>query len=160
MTRAINPLAHVKEGPTQAGLVKFLREVLPIGSRVAAVLNEGVGVRSTDPHARARYFAARKAAGMLIGFPDLIIACPHGVTIYLETKRPVGGVLSVAQQDVHASLRALGHHVGVATSPETALTVLQAAGVLLRHVHGLVPAVARVRLARRDDRLNQRIELP
>ena len=143
-----NPLAHVTEAPTQAALVRWLRLVLPHDAIVSATLNEGTGIRSKDPHARARYFAARKAQGLMVGFPDLTCAIPPARVVFLETKRPVGGVLSEAQQEIHARLRAMGHHVGVVTGPESALVVLQAAGVPLRNVGNMQAVPAVVRLAR------------
>jgi len=148
MKRTVNPLAHVTEKPTQRALLQWLRLVLPPGSIVSATMNESGGAKSTDPHARARYFEARKASGVVGGWPDLTCAIPPARVVFLETKRPVGGVLSEAQQEIHARLRAMGHHVGVVTGPESALVVLQAAGVPLRNVGNMQAVPAVVRLAR------------
>ena len=95
----------------------------------------------------ARYFEARKASGVVAGFPDLVCAIPGGRTVFFETKRPVGGVVSEQQQAVHERLRNAGHVVGVVTSPETALAVLQAAGIPLRATAGMIPAFEQVRRA-------------
>ena len=132
-------LAAQTEGQTQPGIVRWLRLVLPVGSIVAAVPNEGVGVRSKSDEARARYFQARKRQGVNTGFFDLVCLLPGGRVVLLETKRPIGGVLSLAQQDMHADAQALGHATGVCVDPETALGVLLRAGVALRNVSGMVP---------------------
>ena len=132
-------LAAQTEGQTQPGLVRWLRLVLPVGSIVAAVTNEGVGVASEDDFGRARYFEARKAQGVETGFFDLICLCPGPTTVLLETKRPIGGVLSVKQQRVHARAREIGHHTGIAVDPETALDALLTMPVALRNVRGISP---------------------
>jgi hypothetical protein len=150
-TRRVTPLAHVTETPTQRALVQWLRHVLPPGSKVAAVVNETGAAKSSDPIKRARYFSARIAAGVLPGWPDLLCALPGGRVVWIETKRPVGGVLSVDQQDIHRDLRAIGHHVGVACDPESALLLLREAGVDVR-AGDMVPRPAVVRLASRAPR--------
>ena len=132
-------LAAQTEGQTQPGIVRWLRSVLPVGSIVAAVPNEGVGVRSKSEAGRARYFQARKAQGVHKGFFDLVCLLPGGRVVLLETKRPIGGVLSVAQQQLHAEAGALGHVHGVCVDPATALAVLVHGGVPLRNVGTLAP---------------------
>lgn len=52
------------------------------------------------------------------GWPDRIVLLPAGVTAWVETKRPVGGVLSPAQLVVHEQLRRVGQQVYVAWSQE------------------------------------------
>lgn len=47
------------------------------------------------------------------GFPDRLVLLPSGVTVWIETKRPRGGRLSVVQRVVHTELRALGQRVEV-----------------------------------------------
>lgn len=45
------------------------------------------------------------------GFPDRIVILPHGALAWVETKRPVGGVLDGAQKIAHILLRRLGQLV-------------------------------------------------
>lgn len=47
------------------------------------------------------------------GFPDRIVMLPDGVLVWVETKRPRGGRLSVIQRVCHAELRRLGQRVEV-----------------------------------------------
>ena len=111
-------------------MVRWLRLVLPRGSLVNHVPNEEVP-RTLDPGVRAHVFQKRRAAGVLNGWPDIQATIPGGRIVFLEMKAPTGGVLSVEQQEIHRQLRALGHHVGVATDIETARGVMLAAGVAL-----------------------------
>lgn len=94
---------------------------------IAAVQNEK-GAWSQDPTQAARYGMARKASGVLPGFPDIIMALPGGRTIYLELKAPKGS-LSPAQHLVHARLRDIGHRVHVVRSVEEVQFILHDAGV-------------------------------
>ena len=52
------------------------------------------------------------------GWPDRIVLLPSGVLAWVETKRPVGGVLSPAQLVVHEQLRRVGQQVYVVWSRE------------------------------------------
>lgn len=52
------------------------------------------------------------------GWPDRIVLLPAGVVAWVETKRPVGGVLSPAQLVVHEQLRRVGQQVYVVWSQE------------------------------------------
>ena len=52
------------------------------------------------------------------GWPDRIVLLPSGVLAWVETKRPVGGVLSPAQLVVHEQLRRVGQQVYVVWSQE------------------------------------------
>ena len=131
------------ERATQVAIVRWLRLVLPRGSIVAAVANEA-RASSADPHARARYYDARKAAGVVTGFPDLILALPDRV-MFLEMKRPKGGVVSWQQALLHEALQALGHPVGIAVSIETARGFLRRHGVALSESADLPVADVAVR---------------
>lgn len=50
------------------------------------------------------------------GIPDRLMMLPGGITIWVETKRPVGGRLSSYQLVRHRELRALGQQVEVVWS--------------------------------------------
>lgn len=52
------------------------------------------------------------------GWPDRIVLLPAGVVAWVETKRPVGGVLSPAQLVVHEQLRRVGQQIYVVWSQE------------------------------------------
>lgn len=48
------------------------------------------------------------------GMPDRLVCLPHGISVWVETKRPEGGKLSAAQKLRHVELRRLGQSVEVA----------------------------------------------
>ena len=52
------------------------------------------------------------------GFPDRVLLLPGGITVWVETKRPVGGRLDPYQNLQHVLLRRLGQRVEVAWSRE------------------------------------------
>jgi hypothetical protein len=104
------------ERSVQVAIKRYLETVIP-GCEVCAIENER-GARSSDPHAAARFQAARKASGTRPGCPDLVVVCPDGLKFFVEVKAP-GGVLSATQNELHARWRAMGHTVLVADSIET-----------------------------------------
>ena len=54
------------------------------------------------------------------GFPDRIVILPGGVLVWVETKRPQGGVLSPVQKVQHVLLRRLGQRVEVVWTKDQA----------------------------------------
>ena len=62
------------------------------------------------------------------GWPDRIVLLPAGVMAWVETKRPVGGVLSPAQLVVHEQLRRVGQQVYVVWSREEVDELLELLG--------------------------------
>lgn len=54
------------------------------------------------------------------GFPDRIVLLPRGVLVWVETKRPQGGVLSPVQKVRHVLLRRLGQRVEVVWTKDQA----------------------------------------
>ena len=62
------------------------------------------------------------------GWPDRIVLLPAGVMAWVETKRPVGGVLSPAQLVVHEQLRRVGQQVYVVWSQEEVDELLELLG--------------------------------
>ncbi len=131
------------ERAVQVAVIRWMRLVLPEGSIVAAAVNESRAA-SADPNARARYYAARRTAGVVTGFPDLVIALP-GCVLFAEVKRPDGGVVSWQQAQVHRALAALGHCVGIVTSIETARWWLHNMGIPLREAPGQPEVAPKVR---------------
>lgn len=78
-----------------------------------------------EGHLRRR---VEKAGGLCVkflpdfarGFPDRIVLLPGGVLVWVETKRPQGGVLSPAQKVQHVLLRRLGQRVEVVWTKDQA----------------------------------------
>lgn len=140
------------ERQVQVTLRRWLETVLPLGTIVAAVKNESAP-KSQDPNARARYFAKRKAEGVVTGFPDLAVLMPGGQILLVEVKAPKTGILSAAQDGLHARLRTLGYPVVVAMSVETCRGALQALRIPLRETAGQQVAAARVRVTKPRRRL-------
>jgi hypothetical protein len=99
------------------------------GCLVSATFTEQRG-DSSDPNARARFGAMRKAFGATAGFPDLVICLRDGRTVYIEMKSSVGR-LSEAQLGIHAWLEAHGHIVVTGTSVETVQAALLKRGVVI-----------------------------
>ena len=54
------------------------------------------------------------------GFPDRLVLLPGGVLVWVETKRPQGGVLSPVQKVQHVLLRRLGQRVEVVWTKDQA----------------------------------------
>lgn len=78
--------------------------------------------------------AARRAAGMVKGAPDLTVAIP-GRVVFLEVKSPGDknagtrkGSLSDAQREFHARLANIGHTVHLVRSIDDARAVFQSYG--------------------------------
>ena len=59
------------------------------------------------------------------GWPDRIVLLPSGVLAWVETKRPVGGVLSPAQLVIHEQLRRVGQKVYVVWSQDAVDVLLE-----------------------------------
>lgn len=137
------------ERQTQGAIVSWLRAVLPRGSLVSASMNEAAA-SSPNAIARSRYYQRRRKAGVLSGWPDLIICIPDRV-LFVETKRPKGGVVSDSQQGVHAALRTLGHPVGIVTDIESCRWFLIQEGVPTNETPGQPAHEAKFRLAKRTN---------
>lgn len=54
----------------------------------------------------------------MAGMPDRIVMLPGGALVWVETKRPSGGVLSGLQKHRHRQLRRLGQRVVVCWSAD------------------------------------------
>ena len=78
-----------------------------------------------EGHLRRR---VEKAGGLCVkflpdfarGFPDRIVLLPGGVLVWVETKRPQGGVLSPVQKVQHVLLRRPGQRVARAPTKDQA----------------------------------------
>lgn len=138
-------MRRAPERALQKTVVAWLKLVLPTAV-VAATVNEQRG-GGMSKIARARFGMARRMSGILAGAPDLRVDLEGGRTIHLELKAP-GGVVSEAQQRVHAKLRAIGHTVLVADSLECLRGLLLEQGVPLREAAGQATSAAKVRYAK------------
>ena len=67
-------------------------------------------------------------ADYMRGVPDRIVLLPHGVLVWVETKRPSGGRVSGSQLVVHEMLRRLGQQVVIVWSKEDADELLHRIG--------------------------------
>jgi hypothetical protein len=96
------------EHEEQRELVRWFRQTYP-GTVIFAIPNGG---------ARSPATASRlKAEGVLKGVPDLFIPAWE---LWLEFKRVKGGIVSPAQEDMHAYLKSVGYKVMVAWGFEDA----------------------------------------
>lgn len=135
----------------QEAVVAWLRRVLPRGSKVFAIVNEAPAQSKTGL-GKARFYQARRKAGVLDDMTDLGVILPEGRTVWLEMKAATG-VVQPGQIDLHGDLHALGHQVGIATCIDTARHVLRAAGVVLSESAAEPSREARVRVAKPRARL-------
>lgn len=121
------------ERDAQKAVVAWLRAVLPPGSLVWATVNESPA-QSRDPHARARFYASRRAAGVVTGWPDVGMIVPGPRTVMVEMKAPGYSPSDVSEEQrrVHAGLRALGIPVGICTGIDDVRAFLLSRGVRLR----------------------------
>lgn len=150
MARKVAPKARAKPGNPerrqQEAVVAWLRRVLPRGSKVFAIVNEAPA-QSKTRLGKARFYQARRKAGVLDDMTDLGIILHEGRTVWLEMKAATG-VVKHGQHELHADLRALGHQVGVGTCIDTARHVLRAAGVVLSESAAEPSRPAHVRVAK------------
>lgn len=135
------------ERTVQVTLVKYLRQVMP-GVRYAAVKNEHAP-KSATKAGRMRFFAKRKAEGVMTGHPDLIVYPVDQPIFLIETKAPKNGVVSADQADVHVDLRARGVVVIVANSIETLRYGMQQAGICTIEAVGQLVTAPKIRVAKR-----------
>lgn len=125
--RAARPKRGNPERVAQISVKTWLHLVFP-GCIVAASVNEAPS-NSVNPFERARFYGARKRAGVVSGFPDLTVLLDGGRVFFIEMKSATGR-LSENQRLVHQKLRSLGHVVIVARDIETASAALRAEGLI------------------------------
>lgn len=109
-----------------AAILQWLQLAIP-GAVAWAAPNE-VPYQADSKRAGWAMMAARRAAGMRKGAPDLTIAIP-GRVVFLEVKSP-RGVLSTEQGDFHARLARIGHKVWIVRSVDDARAVFQQYGAV------------------------------
>lgn len=123
------------ERDAQRAVVAWLRKA---GCIVAASVNEAPA-DSSDPDKRARFYAARKRAGVLTGWPDLTVVTPGGRTFWVEMKSAKGKP-SAAQAELHEDMRRRGCVVIVGRDIWSVERGMQDAGITL--LRPAVPAEA------------------
>jgi len=100
-----------KEAPIQRAIVKYLRAQYP-----AWIVHHSKNEINKSGKDIAREIGQAKLAGMVVGWPDLIIMAPsHVGPLFFEVKAE-GGYPTDAQRAVHDRLRALGYRVGIVRS--------------------------------------------
>lgn len=139
------------ERAAQQSVVAYLHRVLP-DAVVQHVRNEAAP-RSMTPQQRMNFHAMRKRDGLTWGFPDLLLFLADGRMGLVEMKRPVGGIVSTTQDELHGKLRGMGHLVGVATCQDTMRHLLHVWGVTTREAAGAPMREAAVRVAKPRTRL-------
>ncbi len=77
---------------------------------------------------RAMQMGAMKGDGFKPGFPDILCLWPVRTGCLIEFKRPKGGVVSEAQDEMHRLLIEIGWPVRVAKSVEDAFEFLKESG--------------------------------
>lgn len=90
----------------QSAMVSEFHKLEAEGWRLTVAGDMGAAKRSFAEAAKC------KASGLTAGEPDLRLYLPDGKTVFIECKK-VGGVVSEAQKERHARLRALGFVVYV-----------------------------------------------
>lgn len=79
-------------------------------SKSAEMLERKVEKRLVDRVERLGGKAPKFSSPGTTGMPDRLVILPNKI-VFVETKRPKGGVLSARQRLVHKQLLALGHPV-------------------------------------------------
>lgn len=115
------------EHKIQVGIVKWLRTVMPD----AMVHHSANEVKRRGKGAMLEV-SSKKNAGMMPGFPDLIVLRKSG-SFFLEVK--AGSSTSTAQVQVHIMLRDRGYPVAVVRSVDDVRDFLLAEGIEFREVH-------------------------
>lgn len=54
----------------------------------------------------------------MTGLPDRLVLLPGGIALFVELKRPKGGIVSPVQKVVHAKLEKMGHPVALLNTKE------------------------------------------
>lgn len=105
----------------QIAILRWLRLVMP-----AALVQHSKNEHQKRGKAGMLTAVRNRSAGVMAGFPDLIVLPDAAVgAFFLEVKAPKGSV-STAQKQVHDLLRARGYPVGVVRSIDDTRSFLQA----------------------------------
>jgi hypothetical protein len=118
-------LSRNDEASAQAGVVQAVRAVAPD----VIIFSIPNGLWTTK-----RQASLARWTGLLAGAPDLALVLPDGRVAWWECKRPKGGILSLAQRDLHIRFAHLGHPVAIIRSIDDALDELRRLGVRTREV--------------------------
>ncbi|MEY1555306.1 VRR-NUC domain-containing protein [Yoonia sp. R2331] len=122
-------MANQPELKVQIAIIKWLRAVMP----KALIQHSRNEVQKRGPSGMREVVRA-KSAGMLPGFPDLIVL-PDAKTgpFFLEVKAPKGRV-SPTQEQVHGMLSERGYPIAVVKSVEDTREFLIGAGIPFNEV--------------------------
>jgi hypothetical protein len=113
----------------QLAIIKWLRAVMP-----KAIIHHSRNEHQKAGLAGLRAAQSGKTAGVLSGFPDLIVLPTAEIgPFFLEVKAEKGTVSSV-QKQVHEMLRGNGYPVAVVRSIEDVRAFLAASGIKTNEV--------------------------
>ena len=122
-------MATGPEHTVQVAIIRWLRAVMP-----QAMIQHCRNEHGKPGIAGMRAAQRQKAAGVMSGFPDLIIMPPATVgPFFLEVKAPKGRVQDV-QKHVHEMLRERGYPVAVVRSVDDVRAFLTEQGIGFREV--------------------------
>lgn len=108
----------------QIAIIKWLRAVMP-----HAMIHHSVNEGNRSGKAGMLDGVRKKNAGMMPGFPDLIVL-PYATTgaFFIEVKAAKGRV-SPVQDEVHGMMERLGYKVCVAKSVDDVRDFMRASGI-------------------------------
>lgn len=113
----------------QVKIIRWMREAIP-----GAIIHHSVNEHSKRGKAGMLQAVRNKHAGMLGGFPDLIVLPAAEIgPFFLEVKAPKGRV-SDAQKHVHHMLTDNGYPVAVVRSVEDVQAFLEASAIPFKDI--------------------------
>ena len=107
----------------EAGVQRMIRQYLAARGIESVHIPNGA-VLAGGAKARGMQMNALKRAGLMLGFPDLLLFHKDGRIAFIEVKSE-GGVVSKEQKSCHTWLIGLGHKVSVCRSIEDAQETLE-----------------------------------
>lgn len=110
----------------EAGVQRMIRQYLAARGIESVHIPNGA-VLAGDARARGMQMNALKRAGLMLGFPDLLLFRKDGSIAFIEVKSE-GGRVSREQKSCHAWLTGLGHKVSVCRSIDDVAETLEAWG--------------------------------
>lgn len=100
-----------REGPVQRSIIAYLRKTLP-----DAIVHHCKNEINRSGVQIARELRKAKLAGVLNGFPDIIVLPFSNVGAFFFEVKAEGGYASKTQKEMHQRLSVLGYHIAVVRS--------------------------------------------
>lgn len=107
----------------EAGVQRMIRQYLAARGIESVHIPNGA-VLAGDAKARGMQMNALKRAGLMLGFPDLLLFHKDGRIAFIEVKSE-GGRVSDDQKTCHAWMTSLGHKIAVCRSVEDVQETLE-----------------------------------